>query len=251
MRGFLKSREGIFQLASDTTTIGREGCDLLLTGDCADCVHAVIKYHSSDATFTLHDIGSMLGVYVNDCRVRNSAVQLEHNDLVRFGYTAVAYEFVVECQPKLSDYQGSEYAEQSPIETVAGDGAGWVAGVRKDLQVAAGDDDEDAAAAAVEDTVEGMRSQLACLRREVERMSELECECAQKDDLIQQLREEVTNLQNFVRHMELERCPSCQQLPSVCRPAAAAAGDTSSKPVTTSRVLVFKFLNKCVFMFYS
>jgi len=31
MRGFLKSREGIFQLASNTTTIGREGCDLLLS----------------------------------------------------------------------------------------------------------------------------------------------------------------------------------------------------------------------------
>jgi len=73
------------------------------------------------------------------------------------------------------------------------------------------------------------RSELMCLRREVQRMSQLECECAQKDDLIQQLREEVTNLQHFVRHIELERCPSCQQLPSVCRPApAAAAGDVTS-----------------------
>jgi len=31
MRGFLKSREGIFQLALNTTTIGREGCDLFLS----------------------------------------------------------------------------------------------------------------------------------------------------------------------------------------------------------------------------
>jgi len=31
MRGFLKSREGIFQLALSTTTIGREGCDLFLS----------------------------------------------------------------------------------------------------------------------------------------------------------------------------------------------------------------------------
>jgi len=31
MRGFIKSREGIFQLALTTTTIGRFGCDLFLT----------------------------------------------------------------------------------------------------------------------------------------------------------------------------------------------------------------------------
>jgi len=31
MRGFLKSREGIFQLAANTTTIGQEGCDLFIS----------------------------------------------------------------------------------------------------------------------------------------------------------------------------------------------------------------------------
>lgn len=31
MKGFLKSREGIFQLSSNTTTIGRESCDLFLS----------------------------------------------------------------------------------------------------------------------------------------------------------------------------------------------------------------------------
>ena len=66
-------------------------------------------------------------------------------------------------------------------------------------------------------------------------MSQLECECAHKDDLIQQLREEVTNLQNFVRHVELQRCPSCQQLPSVCRPAAAAAAAAAAAGVTSSQ----------------
>ena len=68
-------------------------------GGCANCIHAVVKYNSSDASFTLHDIGSMLGVYVNDCRVRNTAVQLEHNDVIRFGYAGLPYEFLLECQP--------------------------------------------------------------------------------------------------------------------------------------------------------
>jgi len=70
-------------------------------GDCASCIHAIIKYHASDASFTLRDINSVLGVYVNDCRIQNSAVKLEHNDLIRFGYTGIAYEFLLECQPKV------------------------------------------------------------------------------------------------------------------------------------------------------
>jgi len=30
MRGFLKSNQGLFQLASKVTTVGREGCNLLV-----------------------------------------------------------------------------------------------------------------------------------------------------------------------------------------------------------------------------
>ena len=30
MRGFLKSSQGLFQLASKVTTVGREGCNLLV-----------------------------------------------------------------------------------------------------------------------------------------------------------------------------------------------------------------------------
>jgi len=74
---------------------------LCLQGDCANCIHAVIKYNAAGPCFTLHDINSVLGVYVNDCRVHNSAVILEHNDIIRFGYTGIAYEFLLECQPKV------------------------------------------------------------------------------------------------------------------------------------------------------
>jgi len=56
----------------------------------------------------------------------------------------------------------------------------------------------------------------------VERLSELEGECVQKDDLIVQMREEVTNLQNFLRHIEVDRCPMCQDntMQSILKPAA-------------------------------
>jgi len=71
-------------------------------------------------------------------------------------------------------------------------------------------------------------------------MSQLKGECALKADLIAQLRDEVTNLQNFVRHMELERCPLCQQLPSVCRPASmAGAGAVMSSSAQVLTVTGF------------
>ena len=68
---------------------------------------------------------------------------------------------------------------------------------------------------------------MACLRRELERLSELEGDCVQKDDLIDQLREEVTNLQNFVRHIEVDRCPMCQK-------NTAAGGTVSASPQATA-----------------
>jgi len=70
------------------------------------------------------------------------------------------------------------------------------------------------------------KSELVCLRNEVERMSEMEGECARKEDLIEQLREEVANLQNFVRHIEVDRCPMCQQ--------NSAAGNTANTGTTSA-----------------
>ena len=66
----------------------------------------------------------------------------------------------------------------------------------------------------------------------MERLSALEGECVRKDDLIEQLRDEVTNLQNFVRHIEVDRCPMCQQNP----PGSTANTGMSSIPHTSPPV---------------
>jgi len=78
----------------------------------------------------------------------------------------------------------------------------------------------------------GRGRQKSCVGREMALVSRLESECSEKDDLIHQLRDEVTSLQSFVRHLELERCPACQQLPSVCTSASAAGRVTSPGQVT-------------------
>ena len=77
------------------------------------------------------------------------------------------------------------------------------------------------------------RSELSCLRAEVQRLLQREGEYAHKDDLIEQMRDEVTNLQNFVRHIEVDRCPMCQQNNST--------GQVSSTPQTAAPVSTVYF----------
>ena len=75
---------------------------------------------------------------------------------------------------------------------------------------------------------------MLCLRREVERLSDLQNQCSEKDDFISQLRHEVTNLQVFIRHIEVDRCPICRQNAISSVSQSAGAGTTSTIPQPTS-----------------
>lgn len=50
------------------------------------------------------------------------------------------------------------------------------------------------------------------LTREVDRLRVFENECLLKDDLIEQLHEEIANLQNFIRQVEVGYCTECHNL---------------------------------------
>jgi hypothetical protein len=50
------------------------------------------------------------------------------------------------------------------------------------------------------------------LTREVERLQVFENECSLKDDLIEQLHEEITGLQNFIRQVEVGYCAECRNV---------------------------------------
>jgi hypothetical protein len=246
MRGFLKSREGVFLLAANTTTIGREGCDLVLQGAGGDCLQATIEYIEEDASFMLQDVNSIHGIYVNDCCIKKTAVKLEPNDIICFGYNGIPYEFVTELNrsgssssahcahknftgrisyesglaqlissfPQSSRPTSSVLCKQNVEKTKSDseeitDGAGWISGPRKRIA-----DRVDPCSEPPTDnnlTVADMQHQLHCLQLEVNRLLIFEAECMRKDDTIEQLREEITNLQNFVRLVEVDRCPVCQR----------------------------------------
>jgi len=51
-----------------------------------------------------------------------------------------------------------------------------------------------------------------CLTGEVDRLRMFESECASKDDVIEQLHDEVTNLQTYIRQIEVGCCSECHSL---------------------------------------
>ena len=48
--------------------------------------HAVLEYDNQLDCFLIEDLNTFHGTYVNDCRVQNSKVKVDHGDIVRFGH---------------------------------------------------------------------------------------------------------------------------------------------------------------------
>ena len=126
MKAYLKSADGIFQLAPKVTTIGREGCDLVLQvnlifvwhfqsvnlqsiriishfqNPSVDYQHAVVEYSETEDCYVLQDLNTAQGTFVNDCRVQNAAVRLAPGDVIRFGYGSLTYELILEHHAQVS-----------------------------------------------------------------------------------------------------------------------------------------------------
>jgi hypothetical protein len=96
LRGFLRSNEGIFEL-SEVTRVGRDvSCDIQLQSLSTELLHAVIERRDSDECYVLQDCNTPHGTYVNDCRVQNGAVNLAHNDIIKFGHGGKPYRLEIE-----------------------------------------------------------------------------------------------------------------------------------------------------------
>ncbi|CAH1772597.1 unnamed protein product [Owenia fusiformis] len=118
MKGFLKSVEGMFQLAPKVTTVGREGCDLMIQSPNVDQQHAVVEYSDQEDCFVLQDLNSTQGTFVNDCRVQNAAVRLAPGDIIRFGFQGLPYELDVESPQQLSYRPVQQITYTQPLTVI-------------------------------------------------------------------------------------------------------------------------------------
>ncbi|XP_062505090.1 forkhead-associated domain-containing protein 1-like [Corticium candelabrum] len=96
LRGLLRSNDGIIELG-DVTKIGRDAsCDINLQTLSIELLHAVIERRDMYECFVLQDCNTAHGTYVNDCRVQNGAVNLSHNDVIKFGHGGKPYRLEIE-----------------------------------------------------------------------------------------------------------------------------------------------------------
>ncbi|XP_067659401.1 forkhead-associated domain-containing protein 1-like [Haliotis asinina] len=97
MKAFLKGGEGMLcPMGPKVTTIGREGCDIIIQMPGVDAQHAVIEFHEQEECWVIQDLNTAQGTYVNDCRIQNATVRVQTGDIIRFGYNGTPYEFHLE-----------------------------------------------------------------------------------------------------------------------------------------------------------
>jgi len=100
VKAFLCSQDGTynFPLMPKLTTIGRDNCDILIINNSIDLQHAVIEFNDEDSSFTIHDLNSLNGTFVNDCRLTNASTLLTENDTVKFGFNGQAFQLCIQQQ---------------------------------------------------------------------------------------------------------------------------------------------------------
>jgi len=98
VKAFLCSLDGTynFPLMPKLTTIGRENCDILIINNSVDQQHAVIEFNNEDCSFTIHDLNSINGTYINDCRLSNASLLLTENDTIKFGFNGQAFNLCIQ-----------------------------------------------------------------------------------------------------------------------------------------------------------
>ena len=61
-----------------------------------DSQHAVIEYCENENTFVIQDLNTVNGTYINDCRVQNAAIRLAEQDVIRFGFNGMPFQFLLQ-----------------------------------------------------------------------------------------------------------------------------------------------------------
>ncbi|XP_077997176.1 uncharacterized protein LOC144450439 isoform X2 [Glandiceps talaboti] len=104
----ISSSGRMHQLEPTMMFIGREDCEILLQSHTIDKRHAVINYDQFDDVYTIKDVGSLNGTFINEARIpEQTYTTLQSSDTIRFGYDPDVYRF--------ANMSTVNYAKQSPV----------------------------------------------------------------------------------------------------------------------------------------
>jgi hypothetical protein len=110
----------IFPLGMESVTIGRYGDNIIVLADPkVSAHHARITWQPEISNFTLEDLGSELGTYVNEIRL-TEPVLLRHGDVIRMGDTLMDYRLPppgAGMAGPPGDFEEAETSSRGPIWT--------------------------------------------------------------------------------------------------------------------------------------
>ncbi|CAH8493480.1 unnamed protein product [Heterobilharzia americana] len=88
----MKAMKWAYPICPRITTVGRNGCDIVIDNPTVEPQHAVIEYDPSTGLLTLRDLSSRKGTFVNDEIIHGGVTRLSVGDKLRFGCCPTVYE---------------------------------------------------------------------------------------------------------------------------------------------------------------
>jgi len=96
----------VFPLGVDVVTIGRADDNVIVLADPAvSAHHARIAWDARRSVYTIEDLGSVEGTYVNE-RSLGGAVRLHHGDVIRVGNTVMGLSWQTSYVPPIEEEEG-------------------------------------------------------------------------------------------------------------------------------------------------
>ncbi|CAL8068780.1 unnamed protein product [Calicophoron daubneyi] len=123
MSAFLRAVGWAFLISPKVTIIGRSGCDITIKDPSVDEQHALIERNIKENRFTLRDLCSNAGTYVNDVPIGEDPVVLNDGDKLRFGCAAATYEVKIGMKdeaPRLQDEEENSSVVDRTFDSCGG-----------------------------------------------------------------------------------------------------------------------------------
>ncbi|XP_072031033.1 uncharacterized protein [Amphiura filiformis] len=84
----------LYMLENNMMFVGRENCEISIQSRSVDKRHSVLNYDQIDEVFSIKDMSTVNGTFVNDTRIPDQTyINLQQGDAIRFGYDPVTYRF--------------------------------------------------------------------------------------------------------------------------------------------------------------
>ncbi|XP_063715664.1 forkhead-associated domain-containing protein 1-like [Symsagittifera roscoffensis] len=109
----------IWSLRYGLTTVGNTNCDILINDDLADQQHAVVQYNAQSTDFSIRDLNTSHGIFLNNSNFRNATSPLTHGDSIAFSENGPLFIFCNAQSPNDALLYVQRYQSSNPKTEVS------------------------------------------------------------------------------------------------------------------------------------